>query len=253
MSISRAPLNPLESEVPAERASRVRAMFGAITPRYDLLNAVLSMGLDRGWRREAVRLGAPGIGGRAADICTGTGDLARLLADHVGPGGEVAGVDFCEEMLVRAREKFPPSTFPQLRFVQGDALELPLPDRHFDAVTMAFGLRNLVDPPRGFREMARILRPGGRALVLELTRPSGLLKLVYFPYLFAWLPLVGGLISKNRTAYQYLARSIAAFLSVEQVCARMAEAGFEHVEARPLCGGIATLFYGVAPGGTSRG
>ena len=222
-------------------------MFGAITPRYDLLNTVLSMGIDRTWRRKVVTFSRVTTGGRAADICTGTGELARLLADCVGTEGEVAGVDFCDEMLERARLKFGAQRFPQLRFVQGDALQLPLPDAHFDGVTMAFGLRNLVDPAQGFREMARILRPGGRALVLELTRPAGPLKALYFPYLFGWLPLVGGLLSGNRQAYRYLARSIAEFLSVEQVCRTMGESGFEQVQAHALCGGVATMFVGVVP------
>jgi demethylmenaquinone methyltransferase/2-methoxy-6-polyprenyl-1,4-benzoquinol methylase len=180
-------------------------------------------------------------GGSALDICTGTGDLAGVLAGRVGERGEVVGVDFCPAMLERARLKY-----PRLRFVEGDALRLPLEGGRFDAATMAFGLRNLVDTRAGFAEMKRVLRPGGRALVLELTRPSGPLRFLYYIYLHFVLPLVGGLVSGNFTAYRYLANTIQAFLSPADICAQMRDAGFTEVRAYPLCGGIATIFAGIA-------
>lgn len=228
----------------AGKGEAVRDMFSAITPRYDLLNAVLSMGLDRGWRRRMVDLAALSPGGRALDVCTGTGDVARLLADAVGPGGRVVGVDFCEAMLVRAREKFPPERFPQMTFLQGDAMRLPLEDATFEAATMACGLRNLEDPMRAFRELRRVVAPGGRILILELTRPTGVLKAFYYPYLFGVLPMVGGLLSGNVGAYRYLARSIAAFLPVDRLLRDMAEAGLRDVGAIPLLGGVATILRG---------
>lgn len=229
---------------PSDKATRIRAMFSAITPRYDLLNHLLSGGLDQGWRRRVVAMSGVTAGSQALDVCTGTGDLAGLLARVAGPTGYVAAVDFCETMLARARAKHPAPGFPQLEFLMGDALHLPFPDCRFDAATMAFGLRNLADPLRGFQELCRVIRPGGTVLVLELTRPRGFLRLIYQPYLFFFLPLVGRLISGDRGAYRYLARSIAAFLSPSQVIQQMTDAGLKDCRAISLCGGIATIFHG---------
>ena len=221
-------------------------MFTRITPTYDNVNRVLSMGLDRGWRRKVVRMAGLGPGDKAADVCTGTGDLALLLADAVGRKGEVVGVDFCQDMLARAAVKGPSARWPQLRFEVGDALRLPLEDQRYDVATMACGLRNLEDTEQGFRELKRILVPGGRVLVLELTRPAGWLKWLYYPYLFVLLPMVGGIVSRDFKAYRYLARSIAQFLPVPGLLAQMESVGFREVHAIPLLGGIATILYGVA-------
>jgi len=224
-----------------KHAAAVRAMFAAITPRYDLVNTLLSLGLDRLWRRRVVTLSGLRPSGDAVDLCTGTGELARLLAERAGARGTVTGLDFCEDMLARARQKY-----PQIRFVQGDALEVPLPDACSDATTMACGLRNLESTRRGFQEMKRITRAGGRVLVLELTRPDGLLRIPYYLYLFGVLPLVGGLVSGDFRAYRYLAKSIAEFLPVPDLLDQMREVGFKQVEAEPLCGGIATILKGVS-------
>ena len=219
-------------------------MFGRITPTYDDVNRVLSLGLDRGWRRRVVRLAGLRAGDRAADICTGTGDLALLLAAAVGQQGEVVGIDFCSSMLEVAERKASP--LPQMRFAVGDALHLPLPDGHFQVATMACGLRNLEDTRRGFAELRRILEPGGRVLVLELTRPEGWLRYLYYPYLFVLLPLVGGIVSRDFGAYRYLARSIARFLPVAELLDQMREVGLREVRAVPLLGGIATILCGTA-------
>lgn len=233
---------------PEEKGSRVREMFSAISPRYDLLNRVLSGGLDQGWRRRVVTCTGLSAGGQALDLCAGTGDLTVLLAARVGAEGEAIGLDFCDEMLGHARRKYPHDGWPQMRFTTGDALDLPFDDARFDAVTMAFGLRNLADPARGYREMVRVVRPRGRVVVLELTRPDGWLRLLYYPYLFVVLPLIGGLLSGRFSAYRYLARSIAEFLPPQRVLAQMREAGLEKVRAAPLLGGIATIFEGTVPG-----
>lgn len=238
------PPTPRMQVSPEEKGARVREMFSAISRRYDLLNRVLSAGLDQGWRRRVVTMSAVESGGRALDLCAGTGDLAAMLAARVGPEGEAVGLDFCDDMLTHARRKYPASSWPQLRFVCGDALDLPFEAAAYDTVTMAFGLRNLADPSRGFREMRRVVRPGGTVVVLELTRPNGLLRLLYYPYLFVVLPLIGGLISGRFNAYRYLARSIAEFLPPERVLSQMRDAGLVNERAVRLMGGIATIFIG---------
>lgn len=241
------PPTPRMQASPEEKGARVREMFSAISGRYDLLNRVLSAGFDQGWRRRVVAMSAVEAGDRALDLCAGTGDLAVMLAARVGPEGEAVGLDFCDDMLAHARRKYPVSSWPQLRFVCGDALELPFEACAYDTVTMAFGLRNLADPSRAFREMRRVVRPGGTVVVLELTRPNGLLRLLYYPYLFLVLPLIGGLISGRFNAYRYLARSIAEFLPPERVLSQMRGAGLVNERAVTLMGGIATIFFGEVP------
>jgi demethylmenaquinone methyltransferase/2-methoxy-6-polyprenyl-1,4-benzoquinol methylase len=225
---------------PQEKGAQVQRMFSRITPRYDLLNRILSGGLDQGWRRRVTAMSRVGPGGAALDLCAGTGDLSVMLAGQVGPEGRAIGLDFCEDMLAVARRKY---ARPQLSFVAGDAHALPFDDDSFDTATMAFGLRNLARPLRAFEEMRRVVRPGGTVVVLELTRPRGWLQLLYYPYLFVVLPLVGGLISGDFNAYRYLARSIAEFLPPERVVAQMGEAGLGHARAMPVFGGIATIFW----------
>lgn len=227
------------------RSAFVRSLFGRITPRYELVNVLLSLGMCYSWRNRTVRASRLLPGDQALDVCAGTGQLAALLAARVGQGGKVTALDFCAPMLEEARRHFGPLKFPQLDFVEGDAHQLPFPDGTWKAVTMAFGLRNLDDPARALTEVHRVLRPGGRALILELTRPSlPVFKQLYTPYLKYVVPLVGGLLSGNWEAYRYLSRSIAAFMGVPAVEQTMREAGFARVEAFPLSGGICTLLVG---------
>jgi len=225
----------------------VRRMFSGISPRYDLLNRLLSLGIDRGWRRRtvaALRNGGPEGPGRALDLCCGTGDLALELASG---GFRVTGVDFCHEMLVRGRQKARGAE--AVRLAEGDALRLPFPDGVFTAASVAFGIRNLQDMDAGLAEMARVLRPGGRLAVLEFGRPRGwLLPLLYKVYLNAWVPVVGRLVSGDRAAYGYLASSIQAFPDVSVVEGRLLRAGFSRVEIEPLTGGIAWLYLATKPG-----
>lgn len=222
------------------KAEQVRAMFGRITPRYDLLNRVLSMGLDRSWRRRAVAELGLGPGQGAVDLCCGSGDLAAEIAAVTGPEG-VVGVDFCEPMLAEARRKY-----PGIRFVAGDALQVPLGEE-FDAATVAFGLRNVESLPRLFAEMARLVRPGGRVLSLELTRPPGLLGVLHGLFLRLVVPLVGLVVSGDPGAYRYLARTIAEFPAPAEVARVMEEAGLREVRVIPLTGGIVTLHVGLRP------
>lgn len=219
----------------------VREMFGRITARYDLLNLCLSFGLDRLWRRAAVRQLRLPPGGSAVDLCCGTGDVTETLARQVGRP-QVVGVDFVPAMLEKARVKY-----PGIRFVEGDALAVPLPDAQFDGATVAFGLRNVDDVEALFREMRRLVRPGGRVVSLELTRPPGLLGVLHGLFLRYVVPFVGGVISGDPEAYRYLARSIAAFLPVQEVADRMRAAGLVDVRIVPLHGGIATLHVGTRP------
>ncbi|MEW6281744.1 MAG: ubiquinone/menaquinone biosynthesis methyltransferase [Candidatus Eremiobacterota bacterium] len=219
----------------------VRAMFGRIAPRYDLVNRWLSLGLDQGWRRRAVAALALSPGDPVVDLCCGTGDLTHALWLGVRPA-RVVGVDFAEPMLERARGKF-----PGLEFVHGDALAAPLDPGSFAAATVAFGLRNVEDLGALWREMMRLVRPGGRILSLELTRPPGFLGVLHGFYLRVVVPLVGGLLSGDPAAYGYLARTVSRFASVEEVCRSMQAAGLLEVRAIPLSGGIATLHVGVRP------
>ncbi len=218
-------------------AATVERMFSQIAPRYDLVNRLLSLGLDRGWRRRAVRELGLNPGDPVIDLCCGTGDLSADLRP-----ARVVGVDFAEPMLARARVKF-----PELTFLQADALDVPLPAESFEAATVAFGLRNVEDLGALWREMARLVRPGGRVLSLELTRPNGLLGLLHSFYLQVVVPLVGGVVSGDFAAYRYLARTIARFIPPEEIAQSMGENGLVNVRVISLAGGIATLHVGVKP------
>lgn len=212
-------------------AATVERMFTQIAPRYDLVNRLLSLGLDVGWRQRAVRELNLQPGDPAVDLCCGTGDLAADLRP-----ARVTGVDFSQAMLERARRKF-----PDLEFVHGDALNVPLPTGAFQGATVAFGLRNVESLEGLWSEMRRLVRPGGRIVSLELTRPPGLLGLFHSLYLHLIVPLVGGIVSGDFGAYFYLARTIARFISPEEIARSMRASGLEDVRIIPLAGGIATL------------
>ncbi|MDX6644878.1 MAG: demethylmenaquinone methyltransferase / 2-methoxy-6-polyprenyl,4-benzoquinol methylase [Miltoncostaeaceae bacterium] len=223
-------------------AGEVRAMFNRIAPRYDLLNRLMTGGLDRTWRAAAADAADLGAGARALDLCTGTGDLALALAARVKPGGEVVGADFAEAMLERARAKAAARGAPA-RFELADALALPFPDDSFDAATVAFGARNLADLDAGLREMARVVRPGGRVVVLEITTPARLR-----PFYELWfdrlVPRLGALVARDRAAYSYLPASVRRFPDPAGLAARMAAAGLGEVRWRRFAGGIVALHHG---------
>jgi len=240
-------MSATDLELPATegdgKRARVRGMFAAIAPRYDLLNHVLSLNIDRVWRRRAVaQLGwerAPE--GTYLDLCSGTMDLAVALCTLPGFGGRVVGADFVHEMLLRGRSKS-----RRIIPLNADALDLPFPDRRFDGATVGFGVRNLVDLDRGLREAARILKPGAKLVVLEFSvPPRGLLRTAYLTYFRRILPAIGRLVSKHRTAYTYLPESVLSFPSPRELAQRMRDAGFEQVEYRTMTGGICAWHSGV--------
>jgi demethylmenaquinone methyltransferase / 2-methoxy-6-polyprenyl-1,4-benzoquinol methylase len=226
-------------------SEQVREMFSSIAPRYDVTNVVLSLGIDRLWRRVAVRQSGAGAGARVLDCATGTGDLALALRRAVGPTGSVVGMDFCAAMLGPAREKARRAGLDDVRFEEGDALALRYPTAAFDVATIAFGIRNVDDPVRCLKEMARVVRPGGRVVVLEFGQPSGLWGALYRVYSRALMPALGGLLTGNRAAYAYLPRTAAAFPAGERFLALMDEAGaFSSRRAVSLSGGIAFVYVG---------
>lgn len=220
--------DPTHAPTPgAPEAARVRSMFDAIAPRYDLLNHVLSMNLDHGWRREAARAALEGgATTRVLDLCCGTGDLAIELARQ-SPTTRVFGGDFSLPMLGRAARKA-----PLIPFAAADALHLPYRDASFDAVTMAFGFRNLADRDRGLRELARVLRPGGRAVVLEFVPPGrGLFGALFRFYLHHVLPRIGRAVSGDAAAYTYLPQSMEKFPAPDALLREFETAGFRSPSA----------------------
>jgi demethylmenaquinone methyltransferase/2-methoxy-6-polyprenyl-1,4-benzoquinol methylase len=221
-------------------------MFDAIAPRYDLLNHVLSAGLDRRWRDRAIEALALPPGSRVLDLCTGTGDLAIAATRLVAPVS-VVGVDFSGEMLRRARTKIVDASLASsIRLVRGDATRIPLPDASCDAAMIGFGIRNVAEPERALRELARVLRPGGRLAILEFGEPRipGIKTLYswYFRYL---LPAVGRTVSRHKSAYSYLPASVLAFPPAPVFCTAMSAHGFGPVRVSSLTLGIVHLFVAV--------
>ena len=221
---------------------RVRGMFAEIAPRYDLVNRMLSGGIDVWWRHVTVNRAPPPAAGAVLDVCTGTGDLALAYARKAGPGVRIVGSDFCRPMLDRGVEKSRRSGLP-VEWVEADAQALPFPEAAFDLVTVAFGLRNIADTARGLAEMARVLAPGGRLAILEFSLPrNSLIRAGYLWYFRRVLPFLGNLVARNRSdAYTYLNRSVEEFPSGERLATLVRAAGFAGVTMVPLTFGIATL------------
>lgn len=230
----------------SEKGRGIRDMFDAIAPRYDLLNRLLSFGIDRRWRRYAVGLLNLPAGGRVLDVATGTGDVALEVARRSPASVRLVGVDFTQGMLVHGLAKIARSPYAgRIEMVNAPCEQLPFADDRFDAATIAFGIRNVVDRPAGLRELCRVLRPGGRVVILEFSNPkSRLFKAVYDFYFHRVLPLIGGLISR-RSAYQYLPDSVQAFPAREVFKEMMSAAGFRDVTHTDLTFGIATVYTGV--------
>lgn len=227
----------------------VRGMFASIAPRYDLLNRLLSAGQDQRWRRAMVDALPPvGAGERVLDLCTGTGDVAVLLAGRLH-GGRVHGADFCEAMVARAPAKAE-STERRPAFLVADAMALPLPDAAYRAVTVAFGLRNVEDPGAGLDEMGRVLRPGGRLLILEFGRPHNrVFGALYRFYFFRVLPLIGRLLSGSSVdAYRYLPESVWAFDGPDTLGRRMDQAGLRLLRTESFLLGAVRLYVAEKPG-----
>jgi demethylmenaquinone methyltransferase/2-methoxy-6-polyprenyl-1,4-benzoquinol methylase len=218
---------------------QVRAMFDRIAGPYDLMNSVMTAGLHHRWRQRAADLARLSPGDRALDVATGTGDLAVELATRVGPGGEVVGSDFSEGMLAVARRKA-----PELRWEWGNALELPYEDDTFAAATVGFGARNFSDLDRGLAEMARVVRPGGRVVVLEITTPTRPPLSTFFSLWFDRIVPLLGKVAAEPEAYTYLPSSVKRFPGPEALGARLHAAGLRDVRWILTAGGIIALHSG---------
>jgi demethylmenaquinone methyltransferase/2-methoxy-6-polyprenyl-1,4-benzoquinol methylase len=234
------------SELLDRREVRIRSMFDGIAPKYDLLNHLLSLNIDKIWRRRVAQM-VPATSGPILDVCTGTGDL--VFEYDRGNNGRVyiIGADFSHEMLARAIAKSRRrGSHPRIGFVQADAQRLPFADNGFEIVAVAFGLRNVTDTDRGLSEMVRVVRPGGRVAVLEFSRPRHwLLGRAYRVYFRRVLPVVGQLFSRSGDkAYAYLPASVMEFPDGEALAARMRSAGLRDVTITPFTWGIATLYVG---------
>lgn len=224
-------------------------MFARIAHRYDAANRLLSGGMDLSWRHRLVRAVKHCQPRQVLDLATGSGDVAFALSRGLGPQAEILGMDFCPPMLERAKTKKAdagPTAYHNVTFQPGDGLDLPLPDASFDAVTIAFGLRNLADRARGLGEMRRVLRPGGHLFVLEFSRPQAWFRPFYAFYLQRVLPRVAGWLTGDRAAYAYLNESIGRFPGHEALAAEITAAGFQSVQARRLTCGIVALHVATA-------
>ena len=217
-------------------------MFDRIAHRYDLVNTVLSLGTDGGWRRRAARETGLAPGGSALDVACGSGKLTAELVKLAGPSGRVVGLDFSPQMLEIARRDH-----RGIEFLEGDALNLPFDDASFDASTIAFGLRNLADPLRGLREMLRVVKPGGRAVVLEFVRPpQNLAGGAYRLYLRTLLPAVGGAISGQPAAYRYLSDTVDSYRTPDELRAMASAAGWSGVTFKGLAMGTVGILAGAS-------
>jgi len=243
-------------------SARVQRMFGQIARRYDFLNRLLSLGIDRSWRRRTVRLVPPQGDAPILDVCTGTADLAlaywraarqaRKRREKKGTGTSsepvpIFGTDFCPPMLEIARQKCRRAGAAEaITLLEADTLHLPFPEGTFQIVCVAFGLRNLTDPDVGLREMVRVCRPGGRVAVLEFSMPTGWpLRTLYGWYFRHVLPRVGQALARNdQRAYNYLPASVGGFPQAEALAERMRAAGLQNVEQHRFTLGIATLYVG---------
>ena len=227
-----------------DKARRVRGVFDSVASRYDIMNDVLSMGLHRAWKAYAVAVAAVEPGMQVLDIAGGTGDLARAFAQRVGPAGRVVLTDINEAMLRTGRDRLLDEGLV-LPTAACDAEHLPFADGSFDLVSVAFGLRNMTHKEAALTEMGRVLRPGGRLLVLEFSTPAAPLKKPYEWYSFSFMPMMGKLIAGDADSYRYLAESIRMHPDQATLKTMMQATGFAHVDVHNLAGGIVALHVGV--------
>ena len=246
MKIDAESVKPYDGSRP--KGEQVEQMFDSIAPAYDLMNRAMTLGLDKLWRAKAVRMIRRHNPADILDIATGTGDLAIRMARSL-PGARITGVDLSAEMLEIGRRKVARAGLEgRVDLRSGDCLELPFADSTFDCITVAYGVRNFADLLRGYREMHRVLRPGGLLCVIELSTPvSPLTRPFYNLYTRRVIPLVGRLVSGDSRAYTYLPQSIAAAPQRRQMCSLMAEAGFADAAFRPLTLGVCTIYTATRP------
>lgn len=246
------------TDIPVDKSeSRVRDMFRQVAPRYDAMNHLLSLNIDRYWRWRAVRALRLIDQSPILDVCTGTGDLALALRKKAGDKIQVIGSDFCGPMLRIAREKqsrLPKTGEPMVSFVEADSQSLPFSDDTFQAVTVAFGLRNVTDTDRGLAEMLRVCLPGGQVMVLEFSNPTlpGF-RQVYQFYFENILPRIGQMLARNdKDAYRYLQKSVGQFPDGQRLIDRMVGVGMTNCRFHTLTGGVASIYIGEKPArGTS--
>ncbi|MCE5387446.1 MAG: bifunctional demethylmenaquinone methyltransferase/2-methoxy-6-polyprenyl-1,4-benzoquinol methylase UbiE [Acidithiobacillus sp.] len=234
-------------EVPeSEKETLVRGVFSSVAPKYDIMNDLMSLGVHRLWKRYTVDLARPRRGERVLDLAGGTGDLAILMHKRLQPGGSIVLADINPEMLAVGEKRLADKgLLLGVDFVEANAEELPFADGEFDLVTLAFGIRNMTHPDRALREIYRVLKLGGRALILEFSHPRwpGLQKM-YDLYSFQLLPKIGELIARDRESYQYLVESIRRFPDQETFRMMMEDAGFGRVDVHNLSGGIVAIHRG---------
>jgi demethylmenaquinone methyltransferase/2-methoxy-6-polyprenyl-1,4-benzoquinol methylase len=230
----------------SEKAERVRGVFDSVATRYDLMNDLMSFGVHRLWKRFATQLTGARAGQRVLDLASGTGDLAARLAGLVGPRGLVVMTDINAAMLARGRDRMlDEGRAGNVRYAQLDAEALPFPDGCFDCVTIGFGLRNVTHKERALAEMHRVLRPGGRALVLEFSHPTAApLRAAYDLYSFQVLPRLGRLVADDEASYRYLAESIRVHPDQQTLKGMMEAAGFERCDVHNLTGGVVAVHRG---------
>ncbi|WP_309891761.1 bifunctional demethylmenaquinone methyltransferase/2-methoxy-6-polyprenyl-1,4-benzoquinol methylase UbiE [Archangium sp.] len=225
-------------------STEVRQMFSSIATKYDVTNEVLSFGIHRLWRRTAIRYSGAKQGDTILDCATGTGDLALAFKRTVGASGRVMGTDFCKEMLDNAPAKAAREGL-QVEFQVADAMALPFADASFDVASISFGIRNVDDPVKCLKEMARVVRSGGRVVVLEFGQPTGLFGGLFKLYSKVIMPAIGGLITGNRAAYEYLPRTAAAFPAGDKFLSLMDQAGaYKERVAHPLTFGTSYVYVG---------
>jgi demethylmenaquinone methyltransferase/2-methoxy-6-polyprenyl-1,4-benzoquinol methylase len=220
-------------------------MFDRVASNYDALNSVMTAGLHHRWRERAAERAELGPGDSALDVCCGTGDLALELSSRVAPGGHVVGCDFSEPMLDLAREKAASRQAQGVRFEWADALQMPYDGERFDAVTVGFGVRNLADLDRGLREMARVLKPEGRLVILEITQPTRPPLSTFYSLWFDRVVPLFGAFSADSEAYSYLPESVRSFPSPRVLAEKMDRAGFERIRYTVLAGGIIAIHSGI--------
>jgi len=231
---------------PEEKTTRVRGVFDSVAGSYDLMNDLMSGGMHRLWKRFALSQTGLRPGQRALDVASGTGDLGAGVARQVGPDGLAVLTDINREMLERGRDRLIDKGLgAQVSFVIANAECLPFPDRSFDCVTIGFGLRNVTDKPAALASMRRVLRPGGRLLVLEFSKPRPEVRAAYDAYSFNVLPRIGGIVAGDAASYRYLAESIRMHPDQETLAAMIRDAGFDDCRWNNLAAGIVALHVGV--------
>lgn len=232
-----------------EKASKVADVFHSVAPKYDLMNDVMSLGIHRLWKRYTIELSGARTGQHILDIAGGTGDLTLKFSQIVGPTGKVVLADINESMLRTGRDRLIDlGVADNVTYVQADAEKLPFPDNTFDCITIAFGLRNVTHKEEALASMFRVLKPGGRLLVLEFSKPTNpLLTKVYDAYSFSFLPFMGKLIANDAQSYRYLAESIRMHPDQETLKNMLASVGFSDCKYHNMTGGVVALHVGVKP------